>query len=51
MSVYHVLRDGTRLTDIAGHVVTLEDGHYLRELMEAINERLRKETKGEKSCC
>jgi methyl coenzyme M reductase gamma subunit len=41
--IYHILRDGSRPTDITGHVVKLEDAtplyRYLRDLTYERNKR------------
>lgn len=38
MPVYHVLKDGTRVRDITGHVVRLEDARNLYSLIETMNQ-------------
>lgn len=45
MSVYHILRDGSRPTDITGHIVRLEDANPLYQILHRINQ---KRSKGEK---
>lgn len=37
MSVYHILKDGSRPTDITGRVVRLEDATPLYQLLHSIN--------------
>lgn len=36
--VIHVLRDGTVLDDITGHVVKMEDARMVYELLDKINQ-------------
>ena len=38
MAVKHILKDGTVLTDITGHVVKMEDARVVYELLDKINE-------------
>lgn len=45
--VKHILKDGTVLNDITGHVVKIEDAKAIYLLMNKINEERRK--KGEKN--
>lgn len=45
MSVIHVLKDGTRLTDITGHVVKMEDVPDLYDILKKFNRRLTNETR------
>lgn len=42
MAVYHILADGTRLDDITGHVVKIEDAEPLYRYLESVNEHRRK---------
>lgn len=35
--VYHILADGTTVTDITGHIVKMEDAPAVYELMDSIN--------------
>jgi len=35
--IVHILKDGTRLTDISGHVVKLKDAKAVYDLMDKIN--------------
>lgn len=35
--VIHILKDGTRLADIAGHIVKVSDAETVYRLMEEIN--------------
>lgn len=44
MAVIHILKDGTRLDDISGHVVRMEDAEELYRLIDSINQ---KRSKGE----
>lgn len=37
--VYHVLKDGSRPTDITGHIVRLEDVTPLYQLLSSINQK------------
>ena len=37
MSVFHILKDGSRPTDITGHIVRLEDANPLYQLLHSIN--------------
>lgn len=37
MSVVHILKDGSRLKDITGHIVRLEDAGTLYQLIDRIN--------------
>lgn len=37
MAVIHILRDGTVVEDITGHVVRLEDAGPLYDLIDSIN--------------
>lgn len=39
MSVYHILKDGSRPTDITGHIVRLEDANSLYQLLHSINRK------------
>ena len=36
MQIIHILKDGTELRDISGHVVKIEDAEPLYHLMETI---------------
>ena len=40
--VTHILKNGTVLKDITGHVVKIEDAKAIYALMDKINEELRK---------
>lgn len=40
MSVYHILKDGSRPTDITGHIVRLEDANPLYQLIHSINQKV-----------
>lgn len=42
--VTHVLKDGTRLDDITGHVVRVQDAEVVYNLMIEINRRRKHET-------
>lgn len=37
MSVYHILKDGSRPTDITGHIVRTEDAYPLYQFLHSIN--------------
>lgn len=37
--VINILRDGTRLDDLAGHVVRVQEAEAAYDLMDKINER------------
>ena len=37
MAVYHILKDGSTLTDITGHVVRIEDAAPFYELLSNFN--------------
>ena len=39
MSVYHILKDGSRPSDITGHIVRLEDANPLYQLLHSINRK------------
>ena len=39
MSVFHILKDGSRPTDITGHIVRLEDANALYQLLHSINRK------------
>ena len=43
--VYHVLRDGTIVTDITGRVVKIKDAEPLYDLMANMNTRIKTKTK------
>lgn len=43
MAVTHVLKDGTVLRDIKGHVVRMEDAKLVYAIMDKLNEKGRKE--------
>lgn len=42
MAVIHILKDGTRLDDITGHVVRMEDAEELYRLIDNINQKKKK---------
>lgn len=42
MAVYHVLKDGSRLEDISGHVVKVTDADPLYRLIHSINQGQKK---------
>lgn len=49
-AVTHIMADGRKLEDIAGHVVKISDAHCVYDLMDRINQsrkRMRKEDKKE----
>ena len=39
MTIRHILKDGTVLDDISGHVVKMEDAPVAYELMDRVKER------------
>lgn len=39
MAVYHILKDGTTVDDITGHVVRMEDAPALYELMASLSKK------------
>lgn len=43
--VIHILKDGTRLDDIAGHIVRIRDAETVYKLMDSINRRVNNENK------
>ena len=45
MSVFHILKDGSRPTDITGHVVRLDDVSPLYQLLHSINRKSQVEKK------
>lgn len=41
--IRHILKDGTVLTDISGHIVKMEDAEIAYQIMDELNEeRMRK---------
>ena len=42
-AVIHILADGTRTTDITGHVVKLDDARQFYEILNNVNRRLANE--------
>ena len=42
MAVYHILKDGTQLTDITGHIVKIEDAEPLYRFLDNVNHQRRK---------
>lgn len=40
MNVIHILKDGSKLTDITGHVVRKADAESVYHLLHKINEKL-----------
>ncbi len=55
MRVVHILKDGTVLNDITGHVVRIEDAEPLYQLIDSINRESRKvhseKSQEVKVCC
>lgn len=49
MAVIHILKDGTRLDDISGHVVRMEDAEELYRLIDSISQRRGERDKDGKS--
>ena len=39
MSVIHILKDGSRPTDITGHIVRIENANSLYQLLHSINRK------------
>lgn len=39
MEIIHILKDGSRVTDIRGHIVKQEDASPLYQIIHKINER------------
>ena len=39
MSVIHILKDGSRPTDITGHIVRLEDASPLYKFIHSVNQK------------
>lgn len=46
--VYHILKDGSRPTDITGHVVRLKDAKSLYQFIHKINREKTKVERAEK---
>lgn len=46
--VKHIMKDGTVLNDITGHVVKMEDAEVVYAILDKINERVRKEKDNDK---
>lgn len=44
MSIIHILKDGTRVDDIRGHVVKIADAAPLYELIHSMNKEARPST-------
>lgn len=43
--IRHVLKDGTELSDITGHIVRMKDAEQFYSLLDEINSENRKEKK------
>ena len=41
--IHHILKDGTEVTDIAGHVIKADQFEVLYQIMDSINERVNHE--------
>lgn len=39
MKIHHVLKDGTRIDDISGHVVRVQDAESVYALISKLNQR------------
>ncbi len=39
MGVFHILKDGSRPTDITGHIVRVEDANPLYQYLHSINRK------------
>lgn len=37
--IIHILKDGTRLEDISGHIVRIQEAETVYKLMDSINSR------------
>ena len=48
MSVYHILRDGSRPEDITDHVVKVEEATNFYEIIRKVNRRLLNEVQNDK---
>lgn len=46
MTIKHIMKDGTVLTNISGHVVKMEDARSVYDLMDRINQKANR--KGDK---
>ena len=44
MRVIHILKDGSRIDDITGHVVKLEDAETVYSLIRNINRKIDRKT-------
>ena len=44
MAVYHVFKDGTRTTDITGHVIRIKDAEPFYRLLDSLNLKKTKNT-------
>lgn len=44
MSVIHILKDGTRLDSIRGHVVRMADAEQAYMVLDAINRKIKKKS-------
>lgn len=49
MAVYHILKDGTQVADITGHIVKIEDAEPLYRYLHSINQKRRPAKEKEKS--
>lgn len=49
MSVFHVLKDGSRPKDITGHVVKVEEATNFYEIIKKVNRRLLNENQNRKT--
>ena len=49
MSVYHILKDGSRPKDITGHVVKVEEATTFYEIIKKLNRRLLNENQSSKT--
>lgn len=46
--VIHILKDGTRLDDIAGHIVRIRDAETVYKLMDELNKKRAKYEKSDR---
>lgn len=49
VQVIHILRDGTRLEDITGHIVKISDAEPVYNLMDRINRAAAEEVERKKN--
>lgn len=49
MAVYHVLKDGSRPTDITGHIVRMEDAAPLYQILNDFSRKIKTNTYEQKN--